>query len=1483
MEVTDGKLSWSAEIDFEQVEAAKAALEQYFAEIGMSAEDAGKAADDAMKALSDAVSGVADEAAVEAEGFRSLRTEIEAQLQGIGMTADDAAKVAETAMAAMTDAVSGAIDTTAAKTQAFNTLNENLEAQFRDVGMSAEDASHAADEAMQSMTAAMSGAVDEATAKTEAFAVLYAELERQFSEIGMTAEEASQTAQDAMDGLDESITRAIDNAATQVEAAEMLKADLMSQFSEIGMSAEDASHATSAAMDAMTDAIAQAVNEADTQSLESVKARLQMQFQAIGMSAQQAAKVAEGAMRVITDAISGMTDNAGTHSEVFDALRAALQEQFQAIGMSAEEAARAADEAMRSMSDSVADAMEGVESDAQVLDVLKAAYQQIKDELDSMDDTQAREVLEGVARGFEEVIGEMEKTISEGEKLDSKFSDLSDVMVRLLGGTENYNKIIGNLPPAMKSVITGIQGMTTAAKAFIATPFGAALAAIVLALQAMRTWLNSSVEGQMRLAEVTGYFSGVLGQLKEVVITVGKWLVKAFDDPRQAVSDLWKAIKENFVNRLKAVGDMGAALGKILKSAFTFDFDAVKQGVKELGESFVQFGTGVDNLPEKMRDKVSSIGDAAKEQAEINRQRRELEIEESKWNIRRAELEKKMAEANAKMYNTSLAKTERQKALNDYKSYNEEILKAEEGFIDQRIALKEREMALTTNAIETENELRDLQAEKIRKQAEAAQRLAMLQRRSNAFNRGDTTPDLQAEENARLAAEESIASKTLELRRRNQEKEIDLMREGYAKEIAAATLAYEQELAELEQLAEEWRAAQGGILTDEQSAELADARRLATEKMQQANDRALDSMLKTYNDYTARKKAIDDRYNQDYEAAFKLYNEAATEDAKEQYASILKSIKTDWAKETFNLNIDTIDATSYKTVEAKMKAINKAYMQYLAALKEAGADEAQLAAIEQERVAITGRIATINAEIKTLEGKKMVAVDKGDTEEVKRLNAEIERLKKELDAIMATGADEEIKGIRQQFEEWAQNLSSDDIAGYLHNIANALGEIGEAAGNSSIRNAGEAISGIGDAISNIAQGAATGGWIGAVIAAVATIAKEVIEVVSENEKLKKAIRDAKLDKWVSDQQALMDTDSIFGEDQLARLDASRAVIKNATAELQSLYLDMYNQIDNVMARPFFSAYDEITLMGIFEAAEKAWDKGYKDLEAYIIRTQDRGGFANWLGISDKFDNLKDVIEGLGYEMYDQYGNINAEALQAILDTYDKLGEEDRQWMEEAIAYSEKYAEAMQNLSDYLQNLFGDVADTIADQFIDSFMRSGEAAMDFGALTSDVSRQMVKDLIKSMILEDVMNQYKDVFKAVITSNNYDSEEARSAAMLELFAQMGGQIENLQPYIQDLLLTYKQYIGDLGVETAPISGSRLQTASQDSIDLVNGQLNAVRTNMSAIANRVDSVLMQLAGIHDEVRDFHGDSNTKLDKLISNTSEGGSILRQLGLWIG
>lgn len=84
----------------------------------------------------------------------------------------------------------------------------------------------------------------------------------------------------------------------------------------------------------------------------------------------------------------------------------------------------------------------------------------------------------------------------EWSKVSQEVNLHDSYMVKMLGGYEKYQTIIGNLPTPVQGAISSINGMTGAAKAFIATPLGAVIAAIVITLKTLKTWFDSSVEGQ---------------------------------------------------------------------------------------------------------------------------------------------------------------------------------------------------------------------------------------------------------------------------------------------------------------------------------------------------------------------------------------------------------------------------------------------------------------------------------------------------------------------------------------------------------------------------------------------------------------------------------------------------------------------------------------------------------------------------------------------------------------------------------------------------------------------------------------------------------------------------------------------------------------------------------------------------------------------------------------------------------------------------
>ena len=157
-------------------------------------------------------------------------------------------------------------------------------------------------------------------------------------------------------------------------------------------------------------------------------------------------------------------------------------------------------------------------------------------------------------------------------------------------------------------------------------------------------------------------------------------------------------------------------------------------------------------------------------------------------------------------------------------------------------------------------------------------------------------------------------------------------------------------------------------------------------------------------------------------------------------------------------------------------------------------------------------------------------------------------------------------------------------------------------------------------------------------------------------------------------------DSLFGEDTVGNAERSIAVINAATAKLKDLEEQLMS-LDEQRRNAFFIS-DRGSYMSMVAAYQEAIAKGQSGIGAVSVRTKDRNGFANWLGISDEFKSLEDAAKDLGYALYDESGILNKDALQAIIDTYEDLGTEERQWIENAIsdlAGTRKYVEVIKNI------------------------------------------------------------------------------------------------------------------------------------------------------------------------------------------------------------
>ena len=242
------------------------------------------------------------------------------------------------------------------------------------------------------------------------------------------------------------------------------------------------------------------------------------------------------------------------------------------------------------------------------VETASAAMAQLSADYDPTVISDAVEKFEQLSSSLQTAVEKLESLRSVQVDVTVSFQEVNDQIeekeskfVKMLGGYENYKTIMGTLPKPIQDAMESIKGMTGAAKAFLATPLGMALGVIVFALHSLKTWFDSTSEGQAAFAKISAVVNGVLDRMRGVMAAVGKAIYTAFTNPQEAVRKLWEVIKLNFLNRIQSVADIVKSLGGLLKAALTFDGEGVKRELKEIAKGFLQLGTGVINTSGAMK------------------------------------------------------------------------------------------------------------------------------------------------------------------------------------------------------------------------------------------------------------------------------------------------------------------------------------------------------------------------------------------------------------------------------------------------------------------------------------------------------------------------------------------------------------------------------------------------------------------------------------------------------------------------------------------------------------------------------------------------------------------------------------------------------------------------------------------------------------------------------------------------------------------
>lgn len=662
-------------------------------------------------------------------------------------------------------------------------------------------------------------------------------------------------------------------------------------------------------------------------------------------------------------------------------------------------------------------------------------------------------------------------------------------------------------------------------------------------------------------------------------------------------------------------------------------------------------------------------------------------------------------------------------------------------------------------------------------------------------------------------------------------------------------------------------------LSEVQRAQLEARTQLNNEIEEKAQARLLESLKERFQDYEAKRAAIAKKAAEDRAAIAKS---AASEEEKKRLLAVLEEQVKKQTKEVYDQEAEAAQQSSDLLVRLFEDASTKSRKQlrdiiteteqlldYLKTAKKEdlsprfGFSAEQLAALQESPEKLKNLTDALKRLKQEVEG----------SDPFSKLLETIEKVKKEGDkldlsekmqkiagaAVPAIGA---VKGLTSQFAEAARAAGADGLA----DAANALGATL-------------------DSLGNIAQGFAQGGVVGAALAAVGEGMKVVTKAFQSAAEHKKALLD--IQREINDQQELYNDllrkeqmearnmDSIFGSSKRGK------ALENlrATTELDAEIKGRIKGKDEDVKRLIQTRINRELRYAEIEAGFLSSPMYNRAYWSYFNEQKERDrvglGFIS-VKTGHKSGNIKNFFRGhdvyKGLTQIDEYkdlvkanGHLNLELAKSIVQTREFEGE-GKKTFEALIKKEEQYQEALKKMEEYLGGIFGNYGDEVINAVVDAFDRGEDAAKAFGDTTSKVMQQMVKDMMQASILQPILKEQAEKVKRAFESGDNNTMLKAAAQATKVIQGAQGRLKEMYAQLSDELKKEGIDLTQSDEKTRQASEKGIATASQDSVNELNGRMTAIQGHTFSIAeqtrmlaNNSSLILRSVMGIERNTNDL------------------------------
>lgn len=477
-------------------------------------------------------------------------------------------------------------------------------------------------------------------------------------------------------------------------------------------------------------------------------------------------------------------------------------------------------------------------------------------------------------------------------------------------------------------------------------------------------------------------------------------------------------------------------------------------------------------------------------------------------------------------------------------------------------------------------------------------------------------------------------------------------------------------------------------------------------------------------------------------------------------------------------------------------------------------------------------------------------------EKVKEITDQLKRLK---DAVKAENPFAALgEAINDLFRKAEQGESLPPLEVRLKKLASAaaatadviapisakLSAMFEAAGSQNLSEQADALTETMTTVSNIGKGFAQGGIVGGIAAAAGEAIGYVTKAFQAAAAHKKALLE--IQKQINEQQLqynellrqerleARDLETIFGTDKYAKARRALLVAKDWDADIKKR---IKGDLKTLADYRFSLEKKEQWAGGRILFDQKAEGDNY-GLGMISVKTgHAKSGFFGLGKGRDLYSGLTQIAEYK--DLVKANGHLNLELAKSIAATREFEGD-GKKAFESLIKAEENYEAALKQMDDYLGGIFGNYATDIMDVVADAFERGTDAAEAFGDVTRKVMRNVAKDMVQAAVLQPVIEQQSELVKKAYATGNEDEITNALGAAAHAFADVEKVAQEEYKKAAEM---FKQKGIDLSggsAATREASQKGIATASQDSVDELNGRMTAVQGHTYNIAENTRMLL-------------------------------------------